>query len=206
MARDGRTAGAIRGTGTGRGTAPRRAPAGRVPAVFGRTVFGRAGITGRGWPAVLTAQHPPVAGGWLAARPVLRGGRSVLVCLLLTAFIIAAVPLQHAGSPVTVSYQHDLATMTRAARYPVVAPAGLPLSWSPVSSAVALGGANGPGTATWHLGFATPSGTLASVEQSDAAAAAFIRRMTNSGTPAPAARIASLQWRASANAGRGQRS
>ena len=130
----------------------------------------------------------------------------MLVCLLLTAFIIAAVPLQHAGSPVTVSYQHDLATMTRAARYPVVAPAGLPLSWSPVSSAVALGGANGPGTATWHLGFATPSGTLASVEQSDAAAAAFVRRMTNSGTPAPAARIAGLLWRASANADRGQRS
>ena len=155
---------------------------------------------------MLTAQHPPLAASWLAARPVLRGGRSVLVCLLLTAFIIAAVPLQHAGSPVTVSYQHDLATMTRAARYPVVAPAGLPLSWSPVSSAVALGGANGPGTATWHLGFATPSGTLASVEQSDAAAAAFVRRMTNSGTPAPAARIAGLLWRASVNAGRGQRS
>jgi Protein of unknown function (DUF4245) len=140
-----------------------------------------------------------------AALPHGRGGRSVLACLLLTAFIIVAVPLQSAGSPATVSYQHDLATMTRAARYPVVAPAGLPLSWSPVSSAVALGGANGPGTATWHLGFATPSGTLASVEQSDAAAA-FVRRMTNSGTPALAVRVAGLLWRASANAGRGQRS
>ena len=138
------------------------------------------------------------------ALPHGRGGRSVLACLLLTAFIIVAVPLQSAGSPATVSYQHDLATMTRAVRYPVVAPAGL--SWSPVSSAVALGGANGPGTATWHLGFATPSGTLASVEQSDAAAAAFVRRMTNSGTPAPAVRVAGLLWRASANAGRGQRS
>jgi Protein of unknown function (DUF4245) len=130
----------------------------------------------------------------------------MLACLLLTAFIIVAVPLQYAGSPATVSYQHDLATMTRAARYPVVAPGGLPLSWSPVSSAVALGGANGPGTATWYLGFAAPSGTLASVEQSDAAPAAFIRRMTNSGTPAPTVRVAGLLWRASANTGRGQRS
>ena len=73
--------------------------------------------------------------------------------------------------------------MTRAARYPVLAPAGLPLSWSPVSSGVALGGANGAGTATWHLGYRTPSGTLASMEESDAAAATFIHRMTNGGTP-----------------------
>jgi hypothetical protein len=47
---------------------------------------------------------------------------------------------------------------------------------------------------------------LASVEQSDAAAAAFIRRMTNSGTPQPPVGIAGLVWRASANPGRGQRS
>jgi Protein of unknown function (DUF4245) len=159
--------------------------------------------------AQYAAREPGAAlrhGGWLAARPVLRGGRSVLACLLLSAFIMVAVPLQYAGPPATVSYRHDLATMTRAARYPVVAPAWLPLSWSPVSSAVALGGANGPGTATWHLGFATPSGTLASVEQSDAAPAAFVRRMTNSGTPAPAVRVDGLLWRASANVGRAQRS
>jgi len=148
--------------------------------------------------------RPP--GGWLAAHPVLRGGRSVLVCLLLCAAIIVAVPLQHAGSPVTVSYDRDLAALTRAARYPVLAPAGLPLSWAPVSSAVAFGGANGPGTVTWHLGYETPSGTLASVEQSNAAAARFIRRMTSSGTPEPSVRIAGLLWRASQNADRGQRS
>ena len=140
------------------------------------------------------------------AHPVLRGGRSALVCLLLSAVIIVTVPLQHAGSPVTVSYQRDLVTMTRAARYPVLAPAGLPLSWAPVSSAVALGGANGPGTATWHLGYQTPSGTLASAEQTNAAAAPFIRRMTSSGTPEPDVRAGGLLWHASQNSGRGQRS
>jgi len=145
-------------------------------------------------------------GGGLAAHPVLRGGRSVLTCLLLSFIIIVAVPLPHASSPPAVSDQGDLAAMTRAARYPVLAPAGLPLSWSPVSSGVALGGANGAGTATWHLGYQTPSGTLASMEESDAAAATFIHRMTNGGTPAPPVHVAGRTWRASADAGRDQRS
>jgi hypothetical protein len=137
---------------------------------------------------------------------MLRGGRSVLTCLLLSFVIIVAVPLQYASPPSAVSYQGDLATMTRAARYTVLAPAGLPLSWSPVSSGVALGGANGAGTATWHLGYLAPSGTLASVEESDAAPAAFIRRMTNGGTPAPPVRAGGRTWHASADAGRDQRS
>jgi hypothetical protein len=152
------------------------------------------------------ATSVPVLRGGLAAHPVLRGGRSVLTCLLLSFVIIVAVPLQDASPPPAVSYRSDLAAMTRAARYTVLAPAGLPPSWSPVSSGVALGGANGAGTATWHLGYVTSTGTLASVEESDAAAAQFIRRMTNSGTPEPAVRIAGRLWRASANAGRGQRS
>jgi len=155
---------------------------------------------------VLAARDPVLRVGWFAAHRGLRAARWVLSCLLLIFVIIVTVPMSHASSPPTVSYSGDLAVMTREARYPVVAPAGLPLSWVPVSSGVALGGANGPGTATWQLGYVTPSGTLASVEQSDAAAAAFIRRMTNSGTPQPPARIAGLAWRASANPGRGQRS
>ena len=154
----------------------------------------------------MLASPLPVLRGGLAAHPVLRGGRSVLTCLLLSFVVIVAVPLQYASPPPAVSYQSDLATMTRAARYTVLAPAGLPPAWSPVSSGVALGGANGPGTATWQLGFATPSGTLASVEQSDAAAARFIRRMTNAGSAAPPVRVAGRTWRASVTPGRGQRS
>jgi hypothetical protein len=138
--------------------------------------------------------------------PVLRGGRSVLTCLVLSAVAIVAVPVQHATAPVSVDYRPDLATLIRAARYPVVAPAGLPRSWAPVSSALALGGANGPGTVTWHLGYVTPSGTLASLEETDASAAGFIRRMTNSGTPGRPVRLAGQTWSTRWNAGRGQRS
>jgi len=178
---------------------PRETPAGGSGRARSAVLRARAaGVSGPG-PLFLTGARVHLD-GWL------RGGRSVLVCLLLSAAIIVAVPLQHAGSPVTVSYQRDLATMVRSARYPVLAPAGLPLSWAPVSSAVALGGANGPGTATWHLGYETPSGTLASVEQTNAAAVPFIRRMTSSGTPEPGIRAGGVLWRASQNAGRGQRS
>ena len=154
---------------------------------------------------MLAARDPVLPGGWFAAHRGLRAVRSALTCLLLIFVIIVAVPMSHASSPPTVSYSRDLAVMTQA-RYPVVAPAGLPLSWAPVSSGVALGGGHGPGTATWQLGYVTPSGTLASVAQSDAAAVAFIRRMTNSGTPQPPVRIAGLVWRASTDPGRGQRS
>jgi len=155
---------------------------------------------------VLAASLPVFRRGGPAAHPVLRGARSVLTCLLLCFVIIVAVPLPHAASPPTVSYQADLATMTQAARYPVLAPTGLPLSWSPVSSGVALGGANGAGTATWQLGYVTPAGTLASMEESDAAPAAFIRRMTNAGTAVPPVQVAGRAWRASVTPGRGQRS
>lgn len=155
---------------------------------------------------MLAASLPVFRRGGPAAHPVLRAGRFVLTCLLLCFVIIVAVPLPHAASPPTVSYQGDLATMTRAARYPVLAPAGLPLSWSPVSSGVALGGANGAGTATWQLGYVTPAGTLASMEESDAAPAAFIRRMTNAGTAVPPVQVVGRTWRASVTPGRGQRS
>ena len=155
---------------------------------------------------MLVASRPVLRRGGLAAHPALRGGRSVLTCLLLCFVIIVAVPLPHDASPPTVSYQGDLGTMARAARYPVLAPAGLPLSWSPVSSGVALGGANGAGTATWQLGYVTPSGTRASMEESDAAPAAFIRRMTNAGAAVPPVRVAGRTWRASVAPGRGQRS
>jgi hypothetical protein len=137
---------------------------------------------------------------------VLRGGRSVLTCLVLSAVAIVAVPLQHATAPVRVGYRSDLAKLVRDARYTVVAPAGLPPSWTPVSSVLAVGGANGPGTLTWHLGYMTPSGTLASLEETDARAAEFIRRMTNSGPIEQPVRLAGQTWSTRWTAGRDQRS
>lgn len=138
--------------------------------------------------------------------PLLRGGRWVLTCVVLCAAILVAVPMQHATAPVAVGYQSDLTRLARIAGYPAAAPAGLPRTWTPVSSSLAVGGGNGPGTVTWYLGYMAPSGGLAALDETDAAAAAFVRRMTNGGSPLPAARIAGQTWNASATPARGQRS
>jgi Protein of unknown function (DUF4245) len=140
---------------------------------------------------------------------VLHGGLAALGCLVAAAVVIVAIPAPHAAAPVTVSYGGDLAKLARLAPYPAVAPAGLPASWQPVSSSLTVGGANGAGTVTWHLGYSTPDGSLASLEETNANAGAFVRRMTNDGTPLPPAsqvRLDGQAWRLSATPARGQRS
>src|SRR5271169_3173924 len=135
-----------------------------------------------------------------------RGSAAALGCLLGAAIIIVAVPVPHAAEPVTISYSGDLAALARQAPYPAVAPAGLPASWAPVSSGLAVGGANGPGTVTWQLGFMTPDGALASLAETNASAGAFVRRMTNDGTSLGPASLAGRTWTLSATPARGQRS
>ena len=137
---------------------------------------------------------------------VLRGGVSALGCLLAAAVVIVAIPAPHAAEPVTVSYRGDLIILARLAPYPAVAPAGLPDSWQPVSSGLTVGGANGAGTVTWQLGYMTPDGSLASLEETNASAGAFVRRMTNDGTPLAPARLDGRTWSLSATPTRGQRS
>ena len=132
--------------------------------------------------------------------------RAVATCVLLSAAALVIVPPEHASAPVQISYRADLAAMTRAASFQVLAPAALPRSWTPVNSGVAVGGVNGAGTATWRLSFATPSGTFAALEETNAKAAPFIRRMTNSGTAQPPVIINGRTWTPSLTAARDQRS
>ena len=137
---------------------------------------------------------------------VVRGSASVLGCLLGAAAIIVAVPAPHAAVPVPVSYAGDLARLARLAPYPAVAPAGLPASWQPVSSSLAIGGADGAGTVTWQLGFMTPDGALAALAESNASPAGFARQMTNDGTALPPAGLNGQTWRLNSVPARGQRS
>ena len=137
---------------------------------------------------------------------VVRGSVSALGCLLGAAIIVVAIPVPHAAEPVTVSYAGDLARLARLAPYPAVAPAGLPASWQPVSSGLTVGGANGPGTVTWQLGFMIPDGALAALEESNASAAAFIQRMTNDGLALAPADVGGQTWHLSSAPARGQRS
>jgi hypothetical protein len=137
---------------------------------------------------------------------MLRGGAAVLGCLLGVALIVLAIPTPHAAQPVTVSYAADQAKLARLAPYPAVAPAGLPGSWQPVASGLTVGGANGAGTVTWQLGFMTPDGLLASLEESNAPAAGFIRRMTNDGTALKSIDLNGQRWSRANTPSRGQRS
>jgi hypothetical protein len=132
--------------------------------------------------------------------------RAIATCVLLSAAALVVVPPEHASSPVQVSYRGDLDTMTRTAAYQVFAPAGLPRSWIPVNSGVAVGGANGAGTVTWRLSFATPDGTFAALEETNTSAAPFIRRMTNGGTAQPPVTINGRAWTPSLTPARDQRS
>jgi hypothetical protein len=137
---------------------------------------------------------------------MLRGGVSALGCVVGAAIIVVAVPVPHAAEPVTVSYSGDRAELAKLAPYPAVAPVGLPASWQPVSSRLTVGGADGAGTITWHLGFMLPDGSLASLEESDASATAFIPRMTNNGTTLGPTDLAGQTWTLSSAPARGQRS
>jgi len=136
---------------------------------------------------------------------MLRGSLFALGCLLAAAVVVVAIPAPHAAQPVTVSYRADLAKLARLAPYPAVAPDGLPGSWQPVGSGLAVG-ANGAGTVTWHLDFTTPDGLLASLEETNADAAAFVRRMTNNGTALAPSAVGGRTWNLSATPARGQRS
>jgi hypothetical protein len=71
---------------------------------------------------------------------------------------------------------------------------------------LAVGGANGTGTVTWQLGYMTPDGSLASLEETNASAGAFVRRMTNDGTPVAPARVDGQTWSLNETPSRGQRS
>jgi hypothetical protein len=142
---------------------------------------------------------------------VLRGGLAALGCVLGAAVLVVAIPAPHAAQPVAVSYRADQANLARLAPYPAVAPAGLPADWTAIGSTLTSGGAAGAGTVTWALDFTTPDGMLASLEETNAKATSFVRRMTNGGTvllPAqpPPPRLGGRGWIFSATPARGQRS
>ncbi|MEU5465570.1 DUF4245 domain-containing protein [Streptomyces althioticus] len=89
-----------------------------------------------------------------------------------------------------VDYRVDLLTARRAASYPVAAPEGLPEEWKPTS--VRYRAAEDE---SWHLGFRTPDGEYAAVEQSSGKRKAFIEKKTQRAeTTGDAERIDGKTW------------
>ncbi|WP_308189007.1 DUF4245 domain-containing protein [Streptacidiphilus sp. ASG 303] len=127
-----------------------------------------------------------------------RGRQTVrdMVLSLLAVGAVAAVVyvfIPHSGGePVrTVSYGTELATARRAAPYPVLAPQGLPAQWRATSVRYS---ADDGGHATWHLGFITPSGRYAAVEQSDDSAGSVVRAQVQGARPDGTAPVAGRPW------------
>lgn len=90
------------------------------------------------------------------------------------------------GAVKTVGYRVELATARRAAPYPVVAPVGLPKTWRATS--VSYEASNDGKGGAWHLGFLDPQDEYAAVEQSDAPAREFVKKVTLNATPAGGSR------------------
>ncbi len=116
---------------------------------------------------------------------------AVVTCLILCALLIVATPRPATQIAVPVSYQADLVKFRGAAPYQVVAPRSLPAGWQPVSSRLTVvpGGA-----VSWHLGFVTPSGGIASLEESNESPAQFILRMTSDGNILPGVWSGGAWW------------
>lgn len=90
-----------------------------------------------------------------------------------------------------VDYRSTLASAKRAAPYPLLAPEGLSDRWRATSAEFNRGG---PASKAWHLGFVTPGGQYAAVEQSldprDKAVAAAVE----GGRPDGTATVGGQEW------------
>ncbi|WP_318201645.1 DUF4245 domain-containing protein [Streptomyces sp. SCL15-4] len=86
---------------------------------------------------------------------------ALIVVASLVVYFFTIPHDDHAPDIKRVDYQVELLTARRAASYPVAAPEGLPSTWKATS--VRFQGADSD---RWHLGFETPGGQYAQVEQS----------------------------------------
>jgi hypothetical protein len=102
------------------------------------------------------------------------------------------IPHSSGGDPVkVVDYSAALASAKQAAPYPVLAPEGLSDKWR-ATSVTYRKDANGH--AGWHLGFVTPDGKYASVEQSDAPRNDLLKTVVAGFAPDGSSTIAGQPW------------
>jgi hypothetical protein len=107
------------------------------------------------------------------------------------AFIVVIYP-HHAGDPVhVVSYSADLRQVSTLAPFPVEAPQGLSPMWRPTSD----GYTPTPDDATWHIGFVTPLGAYAALEQTSGSAQPLLDADAAGVSPAGNVSINGVDWR-----------
>ncbi|MFG2893660.1 DUF4245 domain-containing protein [Streptomyces sp. NPDC048248] len=93
----------------------------------------------------------------------------------------------------TVDYRVEAITARRAAPYPVAVPKGLPKTWRATS--VSYEASNDGKGGAWHLGMLDPEQEYAAIEQSDAPAKEFIKKVTLGATKAAGKQaVGSAKW------------
>ncbi|MFE0457994.1 DUF4245 domain-containing protein [Kitasatospora sp. NPDC058965] len=108
--------------------------------------------------------------------------------------LVAYLTIPHSGNgdPVkVVDYSAALASAKRAAPYPVLAPEGLSDKWRATSVTYQK---DATGHAGWHLGFVTPDGKYASVEQSDEPKGDLLKTVVAGFAPDGGSTIAGQSW------------
>lgn len=92
---------------------------------------------------------------------------SLVVIAVPIAFIVVIYPHHNANPVHVVSYAEDLPQVASVAPFPVRAPEGLSPMWRATSDTYAAPAAN---DTTWHIGFVTPLGKYAALEQTTGSA------------------------------------
>lgn len=118
--------------------------------------------------------------------------RSLLVVLALVFLAVALSARSDSGLRVRpVDYGSALAAAREQAPYDVLAPVGLPSGWTATSARVGRAG----DAITWHLGFVTPTGTYAGLDQGDGRAAAVVDTVARDARAAGTTTVGGLRWR-----------
>lgn len=132
---------------------------------------------------------PPRARGRQTAGDMVR---SLLVVLVLVFVVVALNARDNSGGgPDALDYSGTLAQARESASYDVLAPVGLPDSWVPTSARTSRDGV----AVTWHLGFVTPVGDYAGVEQSNGDPEGVVADVAGGGERHGIVTISGLRWR-----------
>ncbi|MER6809167.1 DUF4245 domain-containing protein [Spirillospora sp. NPDC000708] len=115
-------------------------------------------------------------------------------CLLLVLAIFVITPRDNKEVLRTVDYSSQLWALRSDAPYTPYAPEGLPPTWRPTSSRLNGLDSGGKQPVAWHLGFVTPKGEYAALEQSNEKPEAYVPRMTNSSKPIGTMQVAGESW------------
>ena len=148
-----------------------------------------------------TTTEPAGAAAPAAAPPPHRRGtvgdmvRSMSVVLVFVALLVLVVQRRHGDAVKVVDYSSAVAKARSIAAYQVLAPAGLPADWRATS--VRLGRPEGRDQPplSLHVGFVTPDGQYAAVEESDQPdRTGFVRDVVGKGAADGSVDVAGQAW------------